>query len=96
MLTLLSASALAPNPVAAEPPECLKVTSEARYKGYGYEHVVMLDSQCARAQRCEVSTDVNPDKATVEVAPRSRVEVVTFRGSPARNFTPVVKCQPAK
>jgi hypothetical protein len=79
---------------AAPPgPACLVVTSEARYGGYGYNHLVRIANSCEEAVLCTVSTDVNPAPEQVTVPPNEAREVVTFRGSPAREFVPLVRCQ---
>jgi hypothetical protein len=71
---------------------CIKVRPEARYRGYGYNHIVHVADVCAAAAECDVSTDVNPQPTHVSVPPKGEVEVNTFMGSPARVFTPKVDC----
>ncbi len=73
-------------------PECIEYRGEARYRGYGYDHVVIIESSCRETARCRVSTDVDPDEQSVEVPGGETAEVVTRRGSPARAFTPNVSC----
>lgn len=70
----------------------MNVTTEARYRNYGYDHMVRLESACTEVQACQVSTDVNPTVRRVTVAPRATMEVLTFRGSPAREFRATVTC----
>ncbi len=72
-------------------PECISFTAQAVY-GVGYDHVVHIDNDCKKRSRCDVSTDVNPDKITVVIEPKKSADVVTFRGSPAREFTATVIC----
>ncbi len=79
-------------PDAGSPSSCVAVRGEARHNGYGYKHVVVLTSSCAKIADCNVSTDVNPAIQKVEVAPKAVVEVVTFFDSPASVFTPNVTC----
>ena len=74
---------------------CVTARAEARWAAYAYDHVVHLQNACAGAHRCVVATNVNPDPQTVIVPGRSGVEVLTFRGSPARTFVPSVGCAPA-
>jgi hypothetical protein len=74
--------------------DCVKVTSEARYAAYGYDHIVTLENTCDGAMRCEVSTDVNPTPATVELAKGETKSVLTFRGSPASEFKAKAECKP--
>jgi hypothetical protein len=75
---------------------CIKVRPEARYRGYGYNHIVHVADVCAAAAECDVSTDVNPQPTHVSVPAKGEVEVTTFVGSPARVFTPKVECTLAK
>lgn len=74
---------------------CVRVRGEVRYGALGYDHVVHLDNQCVRAFSCTITTNVNPTPIHAGVPPYRKVEVVTFRGSPARVFVPHVTCQPA-
>src|SRR5882724_10229174 len=74
---------------------CVGVGSRAVYRNYGYDHIVYLTNRCAHAAACDVSTDVNPTAEHVTVPPKERIEVLTFRGSPASAFTPHVTCRPA-
>jgi hypothetical protein len=69
------------------------VRTASRYVPYGYNHVVILESGCARAATCAVSTDVNPTPATAEVPAGSTVEVTTFMGAAASSFTAKVSCR---
>lgn len=73
-------------------PACISVATEARYVPYGYNHVVILKSGCSKAATCSVSTNVNPQATSVEVAVRATVEVLTFTASPAQTFTANVTC----
>ncbi len=93
----LVAVPVAPSSAPAVPTQagCVNVTSEARYRNYGHDHVVRLESACAEVQACQVSTDVNPTVRRVTVAPDAAIEVLTFRGSPAREFRATVNCAPA-
>ena len=78
---------------AAEP--CVTVRTEARYRGYGYDHLVHLSNGCESAAVCTVATDVNPEPQTVSVPPRSTETVLTFMASPARTFSAKVECRDA-
>jgi hypothetical protein len=73
--------------------DCVKVTSEARYVAYGYDHVVTLENTCDRAMRCQVSSDVNPTPAAVELAKGETKSVLTYRGSPASEFKAKAECK---
>lgn len=76
-----------------EVPECVSVRAEARWGADAYNHVVVVQNRCARAARCQVATDVNPEPTEVSVPAGETREVVTFLGSPARVFTPRVRCE---
>jgi hypothetical protein len=73
--------------------ECLKSWTEARYGASGYDHWVHLDSACSVSASCSVATSVNPNAVEVAVPPGEHVAVLTWRGSPAREFTAVVRCR---
>lgn len=73
--------------------ECVKVSSEARYSAYAYDHIVTLDNTCDTAMRCEVSSDVNPTPASVDLAKGETKSVLTYRGSPSREFKAQVACR---
>lgn len=77
----------------AGPAPCVKFRGEARSTGYGYKHVVVLESQCKKDQTCDVSTDVNPVVQKVPISPGETKEVVTFLESPASAFVPKVTCK---
>lgn len=74
-------------------PKCASVRSEARYGAYGYDHLVEIENSCERALQCTVKTDVNPEPTQVRVGPKEKATVLTFRGSPAREFKADVRCQ---
>jgi hypothetical protein len=79
-------------PAAAN--DCATARPEARYIGYGYYHVVILKNGCSKPVTCEVWTDVDPQpRQTVTVKPGETAEVVTRRGSPAREFKPEKACK---
>lgn len=89
LLLLSPAAALA----QASLPSCIRVEGVARWGASAYNHFVRVTNGCERPARCTVATDVNPQPQTIEVAPGRTVEVLTFRGSPARAFTPRVSCE---
>jgi hypothetical protein len=72
---------------------CVEFQPEVRFRNSGYDHLVHLRSRCDRRTICAVATDVNPTPVDVPVPPREHVTVLTFRGSPAREFTPIVSCR---
>lgn len=77
---------------AKKPGDCVDVKSEARFSGVGYDHLVTLKSACKKRLKCVVRTNVNSEPATVTLDPGEEESVLTWRGSPAREFTPDVKC----
>lgn len=92
--TLVATAAHAADAAAPAPaiPACVSVKSDARYVPYGYNHVVTITNGCTREAMCVVSTDVAPERRSVDVPPRQRREVVTFMGSPSSAFTAKVRC----
>jgi hypothetical protein len=93
LLGLLLVFAIAPRAAAeGSADSCVRYWGEARYGALGYNHIVHIANSCVAAAECVVSTDVNPDEQRVMVAGRSEALVSTFLGSPARTFTPRVKC----
>ena len=92
VLTVLAlGSAQAPAAPPSLPP-CIQVSSEAHYRGVGYDHVLHLASTCSTEAVCKVATDVTKEPVQVSVPAGADVEVVTQRGSPAREFKPFVSC----
>jgi hypothetical protein len=94
-LAVLSALGLPGAAAHADPagtPACVKFWGQPIPSGPGYNHVVTIENGCERAVACVVSTDVAPDPIQATVESKKRVELTTFRGSPARVFTPRVKC----
>jgi hypothetical protein len=79
----------------AEELACIGVSAQAIYRNYGYDHIVSLTNRCEGDAVCDVSTDVNPEPAHVAVPVNASIEVLTFRGSPARTFTPKIACRRA-
>ena len=74
-------------------PKCVDVRGEARFSGYGYDHLVEIDNRCDKSVSCTVATDVNPQSRTVTVAAGAKESLLTFRGSPASAFKPNVTCK---
>jgi hypothetical protein len=72
---------------------CVASWGEARYRNAGYDHIVHIQNRCEKTVLCRVTTNVNPDPVEGTVAPREEREVLTFRGSPAREFVPKVDCR---
>lgn len=74
-------------------PECVTVVGSARWAAAGYNHWVIVTNRCERRVTCQVATDVSPQPTRVEVEPDRTQEVLTFRDSPASEFTPRVTCE---
>jgi len=83
------------NPGGQGKKPCVSVSTSAPYVNYGYDHVVTLHSACGKPQWCTVKTDVAPSPVDVELAVGETKSVVTFRGSPSREFKADVSCKPA-
>jgi hypothetical protein len=75
------------------PAGCVDVSGEARFASIGYDHIVTLKSDCKKAVKCQVRTNVTSEPVGVDLAPAAEETVVTWRGSPAREFTPDVTCK---
>lgn len=73
-------------------PTCIEFRGEARYRGYGYHHIVIVENGCDRAARCDVATDVTPESQSVDVPAGQSSETITRTGSPSRAFEPRVSC----
>lgn len=92
MLLLLATTAAAP--AASESVDCVTVRGFARYAGLGYQHLAKSRNECARAVRCQLWTDVDPQpQHLVELAPRAEAETVFRIGSPASEFHVEHRCE---
>ena len=83
----------APAANAKKPGDCVDVKSEARFSRVGYDHLITLKSACKKKMKCVVRTNVNSEPASVALDPGEEETVLTWRGSPAREFSPDVKCE---
>lgn len=93
LAVMVLASVAVAAPTRSSYPDCIDSWAESRYRNYGYDHIVHIHNRCERAATCEVSTNVNPVSQHVTVLPKHDVEVLTFRGSPSRDFAPRVECE---
>lgn len=75
---------------------CVRWTTEARYSGFGYNHLVHLENQCDQVIKCHVSTDVNQGGVDETLNAKEKKTVLTMRGSPAREFKAQVSCKQKK
>jgi septal ring-binding cell division protein DamX len=82
----------APAPSGSNP-KCLTFAAQAPYRGYGYDHIVEIRNGCDKPAACSVKTNVNPTAVEQTVPSGASHSVVTFRGSPSREFTPQVSCR---
>lgn len=78
-------------PLDAPAPACIQHRSEVRFAA-GYDHLVHVTNHCEKKAHCQVTTNVNPAATEVTVAPGATETVLTFRGSPASEFTATVRC----
>ncbi len=94
LLLLGLSTTIVPQDVGRAPPweACIQVVPMVRYRSYGYDHIVRIQSTCDTDRECWVVTDVNPKPIFTVVPAGEAVEVLTFRGSPSRNFTATVEC----
>jgi hypothetical protein len=72
---------------------CVKVRTEASFASVGYDHLVHLTNNCKTPVACTVTTNVNPEPASVSLGVNESTTLTTWRGSPAREFTADAKCQ---
>jgi hypothetical protein len=73
--------------------DCVRVEAVSRWGAAAFNHFVILRNECGHRARCQVATDVNPEAQLVDLDPGQTREVLTFRESPARVFTPRVHCE---
>lgn len=74
--------------------QCAIVSASVRNEAYGYTHVVTLRNRCEKAVSCEVWTDVDPSpRQTLRAGPGGSEEVITRRGSPAREVSAESSCR---
>ncbi len=92
---LVSPAGAAAGATAKQPdaPACVHWRIEVRYANYGYDHWVVIHNGCQREAACVVTTNVNPEPIHVGVPVDATKEVLTFRGSPAREFHARVVCR---
>ena len=83
-------------PVAKAVPAdaCAEARGSARYEAYGYTHVVTLRNGCDKPVECALWTNVDPEPRTsVQAAPGQSIDIVTRRGSPAREVVAQKSCR---
>ncbi|MFT3775667.1 MAG: hypothetical protein QM820_60745 [Minicystis sp.] len=89
LVALTSAPRAQPKPA----PTCVKSWGEARARALGYDHVVTIENGCDKPAKCTVSTDVAPEPIEATVPAKQKIELTTFRSSPATAFKPKVDCK---
>jgi len=73
---------------------CVVVRATARYAAAGYNHTASTENACARAVRCELWTDVDPEpEHVIELEPRASEETVFRLDSPAYAFVVHYRCR---
>lgn len=73
---------------------CALASGSVRMEAYGYTHVVTLKNGCTRTVECALWTDVDPEpRTTVTATPGRSAEIITRRGSPAREVTAFKTCR---
>ena len=82
----------APWALGTPAPQCLTWRTEARYRNYGYDHLVHIHNGCDQRVSCRVSTSASATEIRVTVSAGADVTVVTFVGSPSREFSANVQC----
>ncbi|MCP4198739.1 MAG: hypothetical protein GY762_16455 [Proteobacteria bacterium] len=92
VLAMSGPAATAPTPAGGKT-GCVTWTTEARYEGLGFNHYVHLKSACKEVMVCSVTTNANPDPTVATLPPGGKASVVTYKGSPASEFTATVTCQ---
>ncbi len=87
-------SAFSPRGAQAEKktPPCIRFWGQVVSTAAGHNHVVGIQNSCDSPALCTVSTDVAPDPIQATVPAKQKIELTTFRGSPASTFTPKVEC----
>ena len=95
-LTLPAARSGAKDTKAGKPKDCIDVHAEASFASVGYDHIVTVKNDCKQPKTCSVKTNVNPEASIIDLNPGESKSVVTWRGSPAREFTPDVTCTDRK
>ena len=91
-LVVTALAAASPTAEHRPTPPCVQFWPEARYRNYAYDHVVHLSNACQTRALCAVSSDLSPTAINVDLAIGESTEVLTLRGSPAREFNPRVDC----
>lgn len=74
-------------------PACVQVTSQSIYVPYGYNHIVTVKNGCTRVAKCSVSTDVNPEVQSIDVAANTSKDVLTFMAAASSTFVARVSCR---
>jgi hypothetical protein len=93
LLVLAMSAHAAAEPTPAAKAGCVTWTKEARYEGLGFNHYVHFESACKAVMVCSVTTNANPDPTVATVPAGGKASVVTYKGSPASEFTAKVSCQ---
>ncbi len=91
-LALVAGTALGEGTVVGSRPDCITVTAQALYSGFGYRHNVHVVNHCSYAVDCHVFTSVNPQVFDLHVEHGATGDVSTFLSSPASSYVAHVDC----
>lgn len=92
VIALAPLAAAAQDNAPGERPACVEVQAIARWGAAAYNHWVRVENGCDRPVHCRISTNVSRETHEVTIAAGQHAERLTYRGSPARDFTPTVAC----
>ncbi len=76
-----------------EGPDCVTHRGHVIYQAYGYTHFVAIENGCEEAVSCRVRTSATSAEVRVRLDASSSKEIVTRRGSPAREFAVTLRCE---
>jgi hypothetical protein len=68
-------------------------STEVRYRGFGYDHVVHISNACDEEVACVIKASSNPKNIDVKVPGQRRIAVIARRMSASSKFTASVYCK---
>lgn len=83
------------NSGTAGPKECVSWETRSVFSGADFDHSISLTSTCATTMRCAIKPSIG-DALSATVAPNKTEHVLIWRGSPAREVSAEVTCEPAR
>jgi len=90
-----SEAPVALNSGEAGPKGCLSWETRSVFSGADFDHSISLTSKCAAPMRCAIKPTIG-DALSATVAPNKTEHVLIWRGSPAREVSAEVTCEPAR